>query len=863
MILDKTTAEALINALPTMSQAEQLATLEILEELEKRAHAQKCRDDLIAFCMYMDPEFLCATHHRKLANLLMDITYNKKDRIAVSIPPRHGKLCADSTPVLTPTGWTTHGELKVGDYVFGPDGKPTRILAVSEKDIANVQFMFSNGDAIKVHKNHEWTLFYKPNKQWKTLESSEFSQPMKDPRGQGRMRKIWSGERGARGSKALYGLPKLHAVEFPNRTLPLDPYLLGVWLGDGTAGKTTVTMTAEDMAFIAPVFEQHGYSETARHTHTVSGIPTVSFAASDETGYHKLSRLKSALIAAGTYTDKCISKQYKFSSIEQRLKLLAGLIDTDGHVELESKRVRIVTSSSRLAEDIKEVATSLGFAPYITEQEPTLSTSGIQGRQVVYTVAFVPNLPIPTLLPRKAIDGVVKRECDPSLVDVVAVNNPEPGHCIQVDRVDGLYLVGRNLTPTHNSHLISTLFPAWFLGKFPTKKVMMVSNTTDLAVDFGRKVRNIIADEKYASIFPGISLAADSKSAGRWSTNHNGEYFATGVGAAIAGRGADLLLVDDPHKEGDLLNGNFDALEKTYQWFLFGARTRLMSGGRVAIVHTRWHQDDLIGHLVTDGTKNPKADQYEVFEFPAILPSGKALWPEKFDLTALERTKASMPTFQWNAQYMQAPTAEGGALIKREWWRVWKKDKPPTCDYVIMALDAAAEKNQRADFTAILTFGVFSDDELTDGASHLILLNAINVRVEFPELKDLALREYKDWEPDSFIVEKKSAGTQLYQELRRIGVPVTEFTPGRNTGDKVARVNAIADILRSGMVWYPEGRRWAEEVIEQCVAFPFGSHDDLVDTLSMSLSRFRQGGFIALPTDFKDQDSAPRRAAYY
>jgi len=504
MLLDIATARAIENALPTMSPADQAATLEILEELERRQFAQSCRDDLIAFCMYMDPDFLCAQHHRQLANLLMDIAFNKKDRIAVSIPPRHGK-----------------------------------------------------------------------------------------------------------------------------------------------------------------------------------------------------------------------------------------------------------------------------------------------------------------------------------------------------------------------SHLISTLFPAWFLGKFPNKKVMMVSNTTDLAVDFGRKVRNIIADAKYATIFPGISLAADSKSAGRWSTNYGGEYFATGVGAAIAGRGADLLLVDDPHKEGDLLAGNFDALDKTYQWFMFGARTRLMSGGRVAIVHTRWHQDDLIGHLVKDGAKNAKADQYEVFEFPAILPSGKALWPEKFDLTALERTKASMPAFQWNAQYMQAPTAEGGALLKREWWRPWKKDRPPTCDYVIMALDAAAEKNTRADFTAILTFGVFSDDELTQGASHLILLNAINVRVEFPELKQLAYREYKDWEPDSFIVEKKSAGTQLYQELRRAGVPVTEFTPGRNTGDKVARVNAIADIVSSGMVWYPEGRRWAEDVIEQALAFPYGSNDDMVDCMSMALARFRQGGFITLPTDEDYGDFRPRKAAYY
>lgn len=755
-----------------------------------------------------------------------------------------------------------------------------------------------------------------------------------------------------------------------------------------------------------------------------------------------------------------------------------------------------------------------------------------------------------------------------------------------------------SIPPRHGkSHLISTLFPAWFLGKFPDQKVLMVSNKSELAVDFGRKVRNLIADPKYQEIFPGISLAADSKSAGRWSTNYGGEYYATGIGGGIAGRGADLLLVDDPHDEQDILNGNFEAFEKAYQWFTFGARTRLMSGGRVAVVHcmtgdtpvlmedgeekplrevrpgdvvasydggglapakvlnwanqgsdriyairttsgkivrangkhpllvdlsgvrtwtkvsdlkvgmsligvsqppavrglsfprseqecslkgpkylgylsaakkavvslstrlvnanttttktgekprlyqsptiggsgkvscavlkaagrlqklrecatsttrkmlmilgggaevekatgthtlnigtgsallntteclksktvnvlsasnpqgrttphqtgtessllttataesvlepfcattatsslkrgtqkkysygllstyeptleqiveisdagyedvydiqvegtenfianglvshnTRWHMDDLIGRLVRDGANNEKADQYEVFEFPAVIETStgqKALWPEKFDLDALERTKASMPAFQWNAQYMQSPTSEEAALIKREWWRPWEKDDPPSCEYIIMTLDAAAEKHNRADFTALATWGVFTDEKLTDGAAHLILLNVINVRVEFPELKELALREWKDWNPDSFIVEKKSAGTQLYQELRRIGIPVQEFTPGKNTGDKVARINAVADILRSGLVWYPEGRRWAEELIEQCVAFPYGSHDDLVDVTSMALARFRNGGFISLPSDAKDdpRDTYRRRVAYY
>jgi predicted phage terminase large subunit-like protein len=347
-----------------------------------------------------------------------------------------------------------------------------------------------------------------------------------------------------------------------------------------------------------------------------------------------------------------------------------------------------------------------------------------------------------------------------------------------------------------------------------------------------------------------------------------GEYFACGVGSALAGRGAHFLIVDDPFSEQDVLGGNYEVFDRVYEWFTYGARTRLMPQGKVAIVHTRWHPNDLIGKLAKDMARTDLADQYELFEFPAIFNENtddeKALWPEFYDLEALHRTKASMPLFQWNAQYQQNPTAEEGALVKREWWRKWEREDPPQCEYIIMTLDAAAETNNRADFTALLTWGVFSDDNLTQSSANIMLLNAINIRVEFPELKEMAMREYKEWEPDSFIVEKKSNGTPLFQELRRLGIPVQEFTPHRGTGDKIARINAISDIFRSGMVWYPEGHKWAEAVVEQVAAFPASEHDDMVDCVSMALARFRNGGFIRLPTDDIDEPRTFRRkGAYY
>jgi predicted phage terminase large subunit-like protein len=410
-----------------------------------------------------------------------------------------------------------------------------------------------------------------------------------------------------------------------------------------------------------------------------------------------------------------------------------------------------------------------------------------------------------------------------------------------------------NIAPRHGkSELISYLAPAWFLGKYPEKKVIMASHTADLAVNFGRRVRNLVGSDAYKDIFPGVSLQADSKSASRWGTNYNGEYFAIGVGGALAGRGADLFIIDDPHSEQDAKLGKPEVFLPAWEWFQSGPIQRLMPGGAIIVVMTRWSKLDLTGQIVNQMVKNEEVDEWEVVEFPAIIDnqSGEetALWPEFWPLEELKAKKAALDVRYWNAQYMQNPTSEEGALIKREWWQIWEKEKPPSCEFIIMALDAAQEANTRADFNALTTWGVFFNEE-TDNYN-IILLDAIKQRMEFPELKQLCIEEYKEWEPDAFIVEKKSNGAALYQEFRRMGIPVGEFTPGKGQ-DKISRVNSVSDLFNSGIVWAPD-RRWAKEVIEECNDFPSGANDDLVDSTTLALARFRQGGFIRLPSDEED-----------
>ena len=416
-----------------------------------------------------------------------------------------------------------------------------------------------------------------------------------------------------------------------------------------------------------------------------------------------------------------------------------------------------------------------------------------------------------------------------------------------------------NMAPRHTkSEFASFLFPAWMMGRNPRMKIIQATHTTELAVNFGRKTKNLIDSDDYKTVFPDVKLAADSKASGRWDTSSGGMYYAVGVGSNLAGRGGDLVIIDDPHSEQTAMSSS--GFDDAWDWYTGGPRQRLQPGGSIVLVQTRWSEKDMTGQLLRAMAKDPLADQWEVVELPAIFDDGKACWPEFWSLDDLTAVRASIPLSKWNAQYQQNPTGEENAIIPREWWKKWEKEKIPQLQYVIQSYDTAFSKRETSDYSAITTWGVFFPEEA--GPPNLILLDSKKGRWDFPELKGMAFELWEYWEPDAVIVEAKASGLPLTQEMRQTGIPVVNFTPSKGN-DKVTRVHAVSPLFEAGMVWAPD-ETWAEELIEEVASFPNGEYDDLVDSMTQALMRYRQGNFVQLPTDdWQDEENSVRVTAYY
>ena len=436
---------------------------------------------------------------------LLRVAAGEIDRLIITLPPRHGKLIAHDERVPTPNGWREHGDLEPGDEVFGIDGAPVRIVAVSDEGLASLRVTFTDGAHIDVHPEHEWKV-YDRSCHHELVMTTEAMRDRVD----------------RQPGRSTLQIDYAAAVKPPVRPLPMDPYTLGVWLGDGSTTKPAVTHHPDDW-FELP------YPVSTQCVHSTTGIYTTYFA-----------DLWGDLKATGVAGCKYIPERYLWADEESRRALLEGLIDTDGCVSPDG-RVRFVNTNKGMIDDVAQLVRSLGYRASVTHQAACLSSNGIQGRRTTYTVAFSPHDGrVPARLERK------RSRCEGSAVrrrrGVVSIEpiEPRPGRCIQIDSPDGLYLVGEHFTPTHNSELVSRWFPAWYLGTFPDRQVMLTAYEATFARSWGRKARDMLVEHGRWAF--GVEVAETPRAADWWMIDrHDGVMVTAGVGGALTGKGANCL----------------------------------------------------------------------------------------------------------------------------------------------------------------------------------------------------------------------------------------------------------------------------------------------------------------------------------
>lgn len=836
--------------LETLPAGDQTRLLAQLDEYKQAIEREKCQGNFLTFVKKMWPGFIHGRHHAVLAKKFEDVASGKIKRLAISLPPRHAIMTSMKIPTLR--GMVTMADIREGDFVFGPNGKPVKVIGKSTvfKDRELYKVTTDDGASLVVDGEHLWTVrLDRKVKNWRDYTTEDLWLRQEGwvvrvmPKGK---QKFFKGK--STDFRAPM-LPSVLAVEYKEKKLPIDPYVLGVWLGDGSKNNGVITCHDDDAIYTRAEIEKRGYATTDQATRFTFGVL----------------KLKVQLRDLGVLCDKHIPRSYLEASSQQRRDLLKGLMDTDGNISKKGQCF-FAQSNKKFIEQAAELVRSLGIKASILESEAKI---GDKSYGPSWKLSFYANNVF--TLPRKECRTLKNERRFGRYIQIQKLIETGDTQCIKVDREDGLFLAGDGYICTHNtkSEFGSFMFPAWFLGKYPEKKVMQASNTGELAVSFGRKVRNLVMSDQYAEVFPDVKLRQDSKAAGRWATNKSGEYFAIGVGGTMTGRGADIVIIDDPHTEGEATMAAFDPkiYDKAYEWYTSGPRQRLQPNGAIVIIATRWAETDLIGRVIRDSQERGRADEWDVVELPAILPSGNSLWPEFWSTEELMALKEELPASKWNAQYQQSPTGEEGAIVKRDWWKTWDRPDPPKCHFIIQSWDTAFTKNERSDYSACTTWGVFYLNE-DENDANIILLDAFQKRMEFPELKEKARQHYLEWEPDDCIVEAKAAGASLIQELnQQSDIFVRGYTPTRGTrqqsNDKIARLNTVAPIFQGGKVWAPD-TRWANEVIDQMAAFPNAAHDDLVDTAVMAVTRFRQGGFLRLESDERDEPiSFRRKHAFY
>lgn len=615
---------------------------------------------LINFARYMQPDLALEPFHVVYYTLLDKFAHGEIKKMIVQIPPQHGKEISDNQIVATTKGLKKHGDLIVGDYVFGRDGTPVRVLWVSEKTRSEYVVSFSDGAKIECHGNHEWTVYNRFRQKEETIETKHMASST-----------IYNGD-GKRGSRYKYHVDSNVCVMFDSRNVDLDPYVLGAWLGDGDSSRGIIHIGNNDVEII--------------------GNSTYKFKESKGTTTRKFysQELNLLLKNNGLIKNKHIPDMYKYNSVEVRKNVIAGLIDTDGYVYHRNGRITISNTNKRIIDDAAFILRSLGQSVVVCEFKPRVSSSGIVGKKIVYQLCFNPTMTFPTKVKRKKITklSINKKR---AIVSIERKEGLGYGNCIQVE--GGIYLVGDTFIPTHNSEGSSRKLPAFMLGLDPDKKICIGSYAATIARDFNRDVQRIIDTPRYRELFPETYLNGSNvvTMANTYLRNSDviemvgrkGSLRVVGRGGSLTSKTVDVSILDDVYK--DYAEGNSPIVRNAaWKWYTTVVRTRLHNDSQELIVFTRWHDDDLIGRIEKSGetvidikswddVKNIPAGAWVRINFEGLKTGepteidprepGAALWDRRHSRAKLEGQRALDPV-QFQCLYQGNPGNAEGKLYR-------------------------------------------------------------------------------------------------------------------------------------------------------------------------------------------------------
>lgn len=774
---------------------------------------------------------------RAVDRFVEDVIAGKRPVLMLTAPPQHGKQMAHSTPVLTANrGWTSHGDLRVGDRVYRPDGTTTSVIALSPERPCDARLRFSDGSWLTTHSRHEWLLHcaWINRRPAKILETAQLAE-----------KGLWCGPLGTRGGRANFQLPSIAPLFGDERELPLAPYVLGVWLGDGVRTKPVITAHPDDRDMLDAI-ALLGYSQTNEWMHKDTGVLSAEFATLREP-LRKLRLYNENYRARGGWIPKHIPDVFFSASIVQRLELLAGLLDSDGYIYSANGRATFSTCEPELALSVARLVATFGWRVTTTWFEPSASSSGIQGKQPVAQVCFQPELPIPCRLARKRdalrIDRMRRRRS----IEALEFGEFENGRCIQVAHPDGMYLVGDTLIPTHNSSLISRCLPPYLFGRLtgelPAVRIACASYASHLARRNSRDAYGIMNEPVYREIFPYTSLIGFRGTA-------NADGFAVpgapesglrgvGIGGSLTGFSVEVGIIDDATKDAQaaLSPVQQDAI---WHWNETVLGTRLQGRSGKVIIGTPWSANDL---LARERRAMRDDSRFTLLSFPALnlpgetgysaeLPEG-ALVPHLHDETKLREMKKHMSEFWWSAMYQQVPMAEFGAIFARTHLQYYRRvELPQQFIQLVMSVDATFKDGDASDYVCVGVWGKTADERvwLVDWRREkLAFMNTARAILDLKRKHPRTNRVY---------IEEAANGAALIDMLKKhitglVGVPPL--------GSKEARAHAVSWVWENHCVMlpHPEEQPGITPLVDEITSFPdtVTGHDDSVDMMALALQQ--------------------------